>query len=332
MTQTSDSSPIGLFKRALPNVACGMFMGTADVVPGVSGGTVALLMGIYHRLITAISRFDRKLLQTLMKRQWRQAWIHIDGFFLITLATGIGLGFVATIKTVSRLLDNADSRPYVWAIFLGMVVASAWIVAKRIERKNSRLMPIWIAGFAGMLISAYIALIPAQQMGNPSPGFIALCGFLAISAMILPGISGALILLLLGIYPYLVDVAKEILQFQNLSANLTTSLIFASGCLVGLFSFSKILRFLLDHRPAPTLAFLVGLMIGSIPKLWPLQQDITPEETDFRHKIFQPEWPQSFDQTLVLLALTVGFAFVVTLLLEWWVGRRKAVGACLDKL
>ena len=287
-------------------------MGGADIVPGVSGGTVALVLGIYERLLAALSRCDVTLLRLTLRRQWRHAAQRIDLGFLLLLATGILLGMVACAGTVSRLLSDAESRPYVLSIFFGMILASAVLVSRLIETGMQRMLVPWAAG---MLFAYYLSGLP-QINHQPTPISLLLCGAFAICAMLLPGISGAMILVLLGAYEHLIEIPNQLSRGERITANLIELIAFGLGCVLGLVLFSKLLRWLLECHAAITMATLCGFMFGALRKLWPFQVDLTPTELQWKRKQFEPYLPDSFNTQqvgilivgaiAVLLVLTIG--------------------------
>lgn len=314
---SSDNEPnnnfLGLFKAA----GCGICMGMADVVPGVSGGTVALVLGIYQRLVTAISKVDREFLGYIRRFEFAAAARHIDLAFLMSLAVGLATGFILTVLTISKLLESESARPFVQACFFGLILGAAWIVYQMIRSRETQNQLSWIATIVGFVIASAICWIsPGNLQGDPALWYVFLCGVVAICAMILPGISGALILLLLGCYGYMVDAIKSVIHFENLATNLPVAIVFSSGCLIGLLGFSKILRRLLENKPAVTLSMLCGLMLGSLFKLWPYQTDLSPEAEEFKHKIFQPSWPTAIDGKFFAYLLTIVIAAAAIIILE----------------
>jgi len=309
-------------------------MGMADIVPGVSGGTVALVLGIYQRLITAVSKFDFQFFRLVKQRNFLDAAKHVDLWFLANLASGIVGGLVFTVLTLSRLLSDETTRPFVMASFFGLVVGSIWIVIRMIQmpqaeqqaKYRSRQIkqgglassPLehlnWPALLVGAVIAAVICwMAPGSGLNQLALWYVFLCGTVAICAMILPGISGALILLLLGAYAHVVDALKAVLHLEALGENLLIVIVFASGCLIGLLTFSKILRRLLEQRFATTMSLLCGLMVGSLFKLWPYQADTTPDVEEFKLKVFQPSMPEKLDGTFLALILTAVIAAVFVL-------------------
>ena len=263
--EKSDSlSTLGLWSR-------GLFMGVADVVPGFSGGTVALITGIYERLITSISRFDSTAVQLLFAKKFKELLEHIDFWFLLKLGTGIVSGFVITLLTVHKLLDSPVAKPYVLAAFLGMVLGSSWFVLQMIRQETKLNWKHLSLALLGVSAALTICLIPPTVTSQPPLYFVFLCGAIAICAMILPGISGALILMILGTYKFFTGIAKELIHLENVASGLTTSVVFGMGCLTGLFCFSRLLKFLFRTRPAATLSVLFGLMLGSTIRLWPFR-------------------------------------------------------------
>lgn len=293
-------------------------MGAADVVPGVSGGTVALLCGIYTRLLRAITRFDLTLIQHLRKRQWREVATHLDLSFLLPLLMGLTVGLGTSVLTIKRLLESDSTRPATLAWFCGMILASVWILIKAIQPKTAQeklVAPIAMAG--GIILAAWLGTLPpASTETQPAPLYVFACGMIGICAMILPGISGAMILLLLGLYGYLLAQPDKILAGQWQEPLATISL-FGVGCATGLAIFSRFLTWLLNRFAPGTLSLLSGLMLGSIVRLWPFQ---TITEVDHVDSI-EWNWPQGDLATWTSLAgLLVGVALI--LMVQHFAGRR----------
>jgi putative membrane protein len=265
---TTPPEPHGVFHTLLTGIA----MGAADVVPGVSGGTVALLCGVYSRLLRAITRFDLTLIGYVRQRQWQKIASHLDLGFLIPLLAGLGLGLGTSILTIKRLLESDSARPVTLAWFCGMILASVWILLKAIKPKSAtEKVFVPLAMIAGIMVAAWLSTLPpASTDSQPAAWFVFSCGMIGICAMILPGISGAMILLLLGTYGYLLSLPDKVLagQWQE---PLTTVVLFGLGCATGLAVFSRILTWLLNRFAVGTLSLLSGLMIGSIVRLWPFQ-------------------------------------------------------------
>ncbi len=295
------------------HVGFGFLMGGADIIPGVSGGTVALILGIYERLVTAVSRFDTTFLGHLRKREWTAAARHIDLGFLFALGIGILTGIVLLANLMHWLLEHRQEQTY--AAFFGMILASAWIVA--------RLVPRWNAGSAGLLLlgavfAFWLVGVPALQNPPTGPIYILFCGMIAICAMLLPGISGAFILLILGTYTDITGALREILKFTDLSGNGLILAAFGSGALIGLLSFSKLLKYLLKHFEAPTMAVLCGFMLGSLRKIWPFKEELTPKGTPLKEKVFKNLMPDfEVSGTWVSLGILV-VAGVVIFAIEYF--------------
>lgn len=302
-------------------VARGVLMGAADVIPGVSGGTVALIVGIYERLIQAISHFDATFLAHVRRRRWRAAAEHIDLRFLICLGVGVVMGVVALGSLVNKLLHpGSDSqslaRPLTLASFFGMIAASSVLIARLIRIQHSReLVGYVLLGAIGAACAYFLTAIPTAPV-DPSYPYVFVCAMIAICAMILPGISGALILLILGVYVHLTDYLHEIRAGHISSEAILTVIVFGSGCAIGLLSFSKLLRWLLTRHKNPTLALLCGLMVGALNKIWPFQHDLTPAIEKLKYKQFENYFPDTLDHQ-VILCLVVGIiACVVVFALE----------------
>ena len=256
-------------------------MGAADIVPGVSGGSVALVLGHYKRLVVAISQIDATALRLVLLRRFADAWAHIDGRFLLSLGIGIAIGIVGLASLMHWLLENRFSETM--AVFFGLVLGSGWVVARMVERWS-------IANVAIMLVAAAAAwgIASLSPMGGePSVPYLFFCAMIAICAMILPGISGAFVLLLLGAYHPVTGMIKEAARL-NFNIDMILRLtVFGTGCIVGLALFSRVLRYLLEHRANTTFAALLGLMLGSLRKLWPLQ---LPTEATTSLEFKEPQW------------------------------------------
>lgn len=290
------------------NVVRGFCMGAADTVPGVSGGTVALILGHYQRLINAISRVDTTFVGLLLQRRVRDAFDRVDGRFMVALGGGVALGIVSLAGLMHYALDHHLSITL--ALFLGLVVASVWVVRREVERwTGSRIA----ACAAGIAIAVGVTMLSPQQ-ASMNLLYLFVCASVAICAMILPGISGAFILLLLGIYHPVTGLIKDAVKGNITSTSALQIIVFTSGCVFGLLAFSRVLRHLLNHHRDATMAALVGLMIGSVGKLWPYQL-ATPEtaELEFKLREFGYASPAAFGSanTGIIIAFVVGVAAVV---------------------
>jgi len=232
----------------------GLFMGSADIVPGVSGGTIALITGIYGHLVGAISDikfgFVKPLLHGDLKGFWNTLLDEIDFKFFIPLILGIGVAFLTLAKVVTYCMDNHTALTF--SFFLGLIIASAVILFRKIEKINIKHILLAVIG----LILTYIFVSLNPIAGDHSLIVLFLSGMIAICAMILPGISGSFLLLLLGQYEYMLTALHE-LHFSEL-------IVFVIGALIGILGFSKILNFLLKNYEELTMAFLIGVMLGSL--------------------------------------------------------------------
>ncbi len=236
----------------------GAAMGAADAVPGVSGGTMALITGIYERFIAALASFKLSLFIYLKKRDFRGLWQAIDGTFLLCLGIGILVSLFSVLNLMHWLLEIA--APVVWAFFMGIILASLWYLF--VSRKW-KILDIGLF-LAGLSIAASLAMATGVQL-EVSPVTLVLGGAIAISAMLLPGISGSFMLLLMGLYPVVVDAVHEL----NFSVVLWTAL----GCLIGILSFSRFLQWALSRWHDLVMSFLVGFVAGALIKVWPWQYE-----------------------------------------------------------
>lgn len=233
----------------------GVAMGAADVVPGVSGGTIAFITGIYQQLIDAIRGLNLSALRTLTRGQFAHFWAQINGNFLLVLLAGIVSSIASLAQLISYLL--AQYPLLIWSFFFGLIVASV-IYIYRLQKFSG--WREWLAMAVGSGCALAIAFAPLLQL-EPSLPIIFGAGAVAICAMILPGISGSFMLLIMGLYPTLIGAVTD--------ANVVVLATFAAGCGVGLLSFSRFLSWLLHHYYATTLALLTGFLAGSLVVVWP---------------------------------------------------------------
>lgn len=239
----------------------GMAMGAADVIPGVSGGTIAFITGIYEELIESVRSINLKSLKLLFSGRLLEFWKAINGAFLISIFLGIAISIFSLAKGLKFLLENYPIP--VWAFFFGLILSSIFFVAKKIKKWD---FIIWVAGAAGIIAAYYITILTPSE-ANTTKWFIFLSGVIAICAMILPGISGSFILVLLGMYKFILN-AVSILDIGTL-------LIFISGAAIGIIAFSNFLSWLLKRWYNTTIALLAGFMIGSLNKIWPWKKVIS---------------------------------------------------------
>ena len=250
----------------------GMGMGAADVVPGVSGGTIAFIVGIYDELINSIKSINMKNLKLLFTGKVSEFWKGINGNFLISIILGIGISIFSLAKVITWLLT--DHPILVWSFFFGLVLASTWFVSKDIKEWNWKTILSFVIG---VVIAYYITVAtPTETPTNYL--FIFLCGAIAICAMILPGISGSFILVLLGKYFYIMEAVKTF--------DILILVIFAVGALIGITSFSRVLSYALKNFRNITLSVLTGFMLGSLNKVWPWKR-VVETYTD-SHGVIKP--------------------------------------------
>jgi len=284
----------------------GLCMGAADVVPGVSGGTVALITGIYDRLVRAIGSIDGQTLKHLARLDLKSALAGLHLRFLLTLFAGIGVAIISLARLMNYLLHYQPV--FTWSLFFGLIGASILVVGRRVSGWWGTAGLTFILGILAALV--IVNLIPFSTPENP--WFIFLCGLVAICAMILPGISGAFILLILGKYEFITAALKN----PFLPSNLSIILVFCCGCAVGLLGFSRLLKYLLQRYANRTLAFLTGLMTGSMWKIWPWKEVLeTVVEDGKRHFVWGGNiLPPRGDNAEVLSAAVlaaVGFMMVL---------------------
>lgn len=252
-------------KRHLPDyarlTACGFAMGASDIVPGVSGGTIALLLGIYEELIHSIKAVGHREFRTaLLKGKILDAWNEVNGNFLVAVGLGVGLAVLSLSQLLSYLIEKHPVQ--LWSFFFGLVIASAWVVSKVISKWTIPLFFLCIASAVG----AYhmVHMVPMQT--PETWWFLMLAGSIVICAMILPGVSGSFLLVLLGKYKFILDAVNN--------RDIVSLAIFMVGAAVGIVLFAQLLSWLLKKFRPQTIAVLTGLMIGSLRKIWPWKEGV----------------------------------------------------------
>lgn len=280
----------------------GMGMGAADVVPGVSGGTIAFIVGIYDELINSIKSVNVESLKLLFTGKLAAFARAVNAPFLAALLLGIGISVFSLARIITYLLTNQPVL--VWSFFFGLVLASTWLVSKDIKGWNIKTILAFVAG----AVAAYLITVATPAQTPTHLLFIFVCGAIAICAMILPGISGSFILVLLGKYFYIMDAVK--------SLNMAVLLVFAAGCAIGITSFSRLLAYALANFRNITLAILSGFMLGSLNKVWPWKETI--ETFMDAHGKVQPLierniWPDMGSVGLPIVLMLTGLIAVIAI-------------------
>lgn len=293
------------FSGYLIIVLKGMAMGAADIVPGVSGGTIAFISGIYEELITSINNVNLSLLTTLRKEGVKPAWKQLNGNFLISLISGIFISVASLAKGIGWLLVNEPVL--LWSFFFGLVLASIYFVGKQVTKWNAVIIISLLLAAIGAF---YITTLPPMQ-NTSSTLFLFFAGALAICAMILPGISGAFILVLLGVYKTALDAVDN----RNFKVIITVGL----GAVFGLLAFSRVLKWLFSHHKNLILAILTGFILGSLNKIWPWKKVLETsiihhKEIVLREKSILPSYYNGDPKLLwALLLMAVGFMTILIL-------------------
>ncbi len=236
----------------------GVCMGGADVIPGVSGGTVAFITGIYEELINSIKSIDLDAFRLLLRLRLADFWKGINGNFLISVLAGIVTSLLSLSRLMTYLLEHHPIS--IWSFFFGLILVSSPLILRDIRKWNLGTMLAFVIG----IVVAYLITVLSPTETPTNLFFIFFCGALAICAMILPGISGAFILLLIGKYEYMINALIEF--------DIPVIIVFVMGCFLGLLGFSHFLSWILTHYRFPTLALLAGFMIGSLNKVWPWKE------------------------------------------------------------
>lgn len=290
----------------------GMLMGAADVVPGVSGGTIAFVTGIYDDLLAAIASFDGNFFKLVFSLRLKEAFRRIPWSFLVPLLTGIGISIFSLARGVTFLLEHHPRE--LWAFFFGLVAASVWVVARSIPDKT----PAFWSGLTLGAVFAYV-LVGLIPLSTPTAfWFTFLSGAIASCAMILPGISGSFILVLLSQYQRILEAVKDF-QFFVLAW-------FAAGAFAGLVSFSRLLRWLLARHSVPTLSVLCGFMLGSLRRVWPYQEILETTQIHGKNVVLKTQniLPDADTGEWVLHAALLAAGFLTVLTISHFAGRAAA--------
>lgn len=291
----------------------GMFMGAADIIPGVSGGSIALITGIYDDFIGAIHSVNLNVLKEILKGNIIKGIKMIKWEFLIP----IGLGILTAIFTMARLMHFflEEYTLYTWSVFFGLIVASAYVISKQFKMNSTRAISLIVGGVTSFII---VGLVPVNTPN--ALWFLFIAGVIAISAMILPGISGAFLLLIMGKYHYITGMIKEPFADGNLVGLIAVAL----GCVVGILSFSRVLKFVLDRWHSGTMAFLTGMMIGSLRKIWPYKETLETKLVDgelfvIKEQLVAPWSVDGFAMSIVFMII----ALIVIIALDKVANRNK---------
>lgn len=288
--------------------AKGALMGAADAVPGVSGGTIAFITGIYEELIHSLRQFGPHALLTLKNEGLAATWRFVNGNFLLALFCGVLVSLLSIAQVILYVLDTYPIL--LWSFFFGLILAAIWALLRHIQEFTAA---IWAAFIIGAAIAYGITVItPAEFEIHTWYYFIA--GMIAISAMILPGISGSFILVLMGMYAPVLTAVKTV--------DLTIIALFGTGCVIGLLSFSHVLSWMFKHYKALTLALLGGFMLGSLNKVWPWKQTLTTRLNSDGEQVpvlqdnvlpatYEALTGEPSQVTFALLLMLVGVALVV---------------------
>lgn len=299
-----------------------MAMGTADLMPGVSGGTIALILGVYKELIQSIDSINLKNLQSLKKEGVKRFWNNINGGFLSVLF----LGIISAILSLSFAIDwlIAEHPIPLWSFFLGLLLASIFILKNTLKQWG--VLNTSLAIFSAALSFFLTQMTPVN--GEISLLYLFISGFFGIIAMILPGISGAYILLIMGAYSTVIGLIKDALtslsnmQVELMIPTFTKLSVFVLGIVLGLRIFASVLKWLFDKEHDKTMAVLIGLMIGALHKLWPWQQKyewVMGENTKTLSKPISPfEYPENPQLTLAIIFFIIGLSLV-------WILERKKI-------
>ncbi len=286
----------------------GMSMGAADIVPGVSGGSIALITGIYEKLLDSIKSIDKEALTLLFQFKWKSFWKHVNGSFLLTLLVGILTSIFTLSNLITYLIENHPIP--IWSFFCGLIIVSAIIILRDIK---NWFLGVILALILGVILAYIITGLPPMSSPN-SLWFTFVAGAIAICAMILPGISGSFLLLIMGQYERILEAVTE--------KNILVLGLFASGCVVGILTFSRLISWLLKKYHAVTIALLSGFMLGSINKIWPWKEVISYrmnshgiQKPFLTENILPHHYQEVMGEDPMILTAVLSFSFGIILVL-----------------
>ncbi len=295
-------------KAFIYNILKGIAMGAANVIPGVSGGTIALLTNIFERLVDSIKSFNLKAFKLLFKGKFKDFSAHTDFRFLISLL----LGIVIAIFTLAKLLEFLfEKYPIlVWAFFFGLILASVYFIGKRVDKW---ILSVIVTGLIGAAIAVVITVLnPAQE--NDAIWYVFICGMVAACSMILPGLSGSFILILMGNYQLV-----WIESVNNLDMKILIPLVLGAG--FGLLGFSYLLSWVFKRFKDQTLSLLTGFIIGSLTVLWPWKETITEAQQPVKQILILPDPSEHSHYFWFSIALMV-IGFLSIWILEKIAGKK----------
>jgi putative membrane protein len=281
---------MGKFSEYILTAVKGACMGAADVIPGVSGGTIAFIIGIYDKFVASLAAINAEAVKLFFTGKFKEFWRHINGGFLLSLVVGIGVSVISLATVMQTLLSDFPIQT--WAFFFGLIVASSIFILRGISGWGLREILFLIGG---ILLGVTICTLSPTQTPE-ALWFIFLSGAIAICAMILPGISGSFILLILGKYQYILGAVSDLVAGQNVTHNILILAVFAIGAVVGILGFSKFLHWILSRWHKQALIILAGFIIGSLVKIWPWNN------------------PEAIAQTELTGSLHIGSAIIIALI------------------
>lgn len=284
----------------------GLGIGAANIIPGVSGGTIALITGIFEEIINSLKKIDLTALKLLFTGKFNKFAKHINFFFLLAVFGGAGAGVYGLAFVLKPLFENYPV--FVWSFFLGLIAASIYFVGKKITKWTISVILSFIAGTVVALIIT-VVLDPARQ--NDSFIYVFICGIVAVCSMILPGLSGSFVLLLMGNYELIMIEAVK-------NLNITLIIPFGAGCVFGLLAFSHVLSWVFKKFPNQTIATLTGFILGSLGILWPWKTEITKLLENGKEKVIGYHWfiPQSVNTEVISAVLLIILGIIIIWFLE----------------
>ena len=294
--------PVRTMRDYLGIAASGFAMGVCEIIPGVSGGTMAFILGIYEELIGSIRDVSQpEFIQAAAKLKIKKLFELLNWEFLLALVIGMFTAILSLAGLMTFLLENYPV--FVWSFFFGLVLASIFLVSKRIEKWTPPLIALFVAGAVGAY--ALVGLVPAQT--PTSWWFLILSGAIAICAMILPGVSGAFILVLLGKYDYVLGAVKDF--------NIVPIIFVGIGTILGLITFARVVSWLFERYPSYTIAALAGLMLGSLRKIWPWKESLDFIEAHTAPKNVIPSLANGgmSEVVIALICAIIGVAAIVAI-------------------
>ncbi len=308
-------------KQFITNIINGIIIGIANIIPGLSGSTLAVILGVYEKIITSLTKFNFTLIKLILKLDIKSIKKHISFDFILPITIGIIIGFLTLAQILNYLFENAET--YTWSYFFGIITASIFYIARYTKKWSKTESLFFLIGF---LFSLTIFLIEPNMKENKSLFFVFVCGIIAVTGMLIPGLSGSYLLVLLGNYELLISktlnkLSNPVNYYDNeIYIYLKLFFVFLAGHIIGILAFSRIIKWLIRNYRNKTFSTLAGFITGSLPLIWPWKNIERVAEKSFN--LFQKLSFPSFNNITDLYAILIIIIGCATIIIVEKVARK----------